>query len=178
MEMYSKKATTLKLTNIKSMPIRTFWITSVAFFICFFAWFGIVPFMPDVVRDLGLTPDQKWNSIVLAVTGTVFARLVIGKLCDRFGPRLCYTYLLLLGAIPVILIGFCTNPIAVFDLQTVHRFYRSLFCNHAVSYQHYVRTQYSRYGQCHLCGMGKFGRWSEPSRDALDCRCCGKFRCC
>lgn len=111
MEMYSKKATTLKLSDIKSIPIRTFWITSIAFFICFFAWFGIVPFMPDVVKDLGLTPDQKWNSIILAVTGTVFARLVIGKLCDRFGPRLCYTYLLLLGAIPVILIGFVQTPL-------------------------------------------------------------------
>ncbi|WP_209403389.1 MFS transporter [Pseudozobellia sp. WGM2] len=107
----SKKATTLKLTDIKSVPIRTFWITSIAFFICFFAWFGIVPFMPDVVKDLGLTPDQKWNSIILAVTGTVFARLLIGKLCDRFGPRICYTYLLILGAIPVILIGFVQTPL-------------------------------------------------------------------
>src|SRR5690606_20548321 len=107
----SKKATRLKLTDIKSIPIRTFWITSIAFFICFFAWFGIVPFMPDVVRDLGLTPQQKWDSIILAVTGTVFARLLIGKLCDRYGPRLCYTYLLILGAIPVILIGFVQTPI-------------------------------------------------------------------
>ncbi|HDZ05470.1 hypothetical protein LCGC14_0071200 [marine sediment metagenome] len=110
MENKSKKSTTLKLTDLKSMPIRTFWITSIAFFICFFAWFGIVPFMPDVVKDLGLTPDQKWNSIILAVTGTVFARLLIGKLCDKYGPRLCYTYLLILGAIPVILIGFVQTP--------------------------------------------------------------------
>ena len=110
MENVSKKSTTLKLSNFKSMPIRTFWITSIAFFICFFAWFGIVPFMPDVVKDLGLTPDQKWNSIILAVTGTVFARLLIGKLCDRYGPRLCYTYLLIFGAIPVILIGFVQTP--------------------------------------------------------------------
>ncbi len=111
METQSKRATTLKLTDLKSMPIRTFWITSIAFFICFFAWFGIVPFMPDVVKDLGLTPDQKWNSIILAVTGTVFARLLIGKLCDKYGPRLCYTYLLILGAIPVILIGFVQTPL-------------------------------------------------------------------
>ena len=111
MEFNSQKSTTLKLSNLKSMPIRTFWITSIAFFICFFAWFGIVPFMPDVVKDLGLTPDQKWNSIILAVTGTVFARLAIGKLCDKYGPRICYTYLLILGAIPVILLGFVQTPL-------------------------------------------------------------------
>lgn len=106
----SKQATTLNLLNFKSLPIRTFWITSIAFFLCFFSWFGIVPFMPYVVKDLGLTPDQKWNSIILAVTGTVFARLLIGKLCDKYGPRLVYTWLLICGAIPVILIGLSQTP--------------------------------------------------------------------
>ena len=106
----SQKATKLELTNLKSIPIQTFWITSLAFFLCFFAWFGIVPFMPDVVKDLGLTPEQKWNSIILAVSGTIFARLLVGKLCDKFGPRICYTYLLVLGSIPVILLGFVQTP--------------------------------------------------------------------
>ncbi|NNC49873.1 MAG: MFS transporter [Flaviramulus sp.] len=105
------KATRLNLFDFKNVSIRTFWITSVSFFMCFFAWFGIVPFMPDVVRDLGLTPDQKWNSIILAVSGTVFARLLIGKLCDKYGPRLCYTWLLILGAIPVILCGLVQTPL-------------------------------------------------------------------
>lgn len=109
--MNSVKATKLELFNLKSIPVRTFWITSIAFFLCFFAWFGIVPFMPDVVKELGLTPDQKWNSIILAVTGTVFARLLIGKLCDKYGPRLCYTWLLTLGAIPVILLGLVQTPL-------------------------------------------------------------------
>jgi len=109
--MNSSKATKLDLLNFKSLSTRTFWITSIAFFLCFFAWFGIVPFMPDVVKDLGLTPDQKWNSIILAVTGTVFARLLIGKLCDTYGPRLVYTALLLAGSIPVILIGLSQTPL-------------------------------------------------------------------
>ncbi len=111
MSVTSQKATALNLLNFKSIPTRTFWITSIAFFTCFFAWFGIVPFMPDVVRDLGLTPNQKWNSVILAVTGTVFARLLIGKLCDKYGPRLCYTFLLTIGALPVILIGFVQTPL-------------------------------------------------------------------
>ncbi len=106
----SQKATRLNFKDFKSVPMRTFWITSLAFFLCFFAWFGIVPFMPDVVKDLGLTPSQKWNSIILAVAGTVFARLLIGQLCDKYGPRLCYTYLLIFGAIPVILLGFVQTP--------------------------------------------------------------------
>ncbi|WP_435138684.1 MFS transporter [Formosa sp. A9] len=109
--MITAKATKLDLLNFKSLPTRTFWITAIAFFLCFFSWFGIVPFMPDVVKDLGLTPSQKWNSIILAVSGTVFARLLIGKLCDKYGPRLCYTWLLVIGAIPVILLGFVQTPL-------------------------------------------------------------------
>ena len=105
-----EKSTTLSLLNFKNVSTRTFWITSISFFLCFFAWFGIVPFMPDVVKDLGLTPDQKWNSIILAVSGTVFARLLIGKLCDKYGPRLCYTWLLILGSIPVVLCGLVQTP--------------------------------------------------------------------
>lgn len=110
MGISNQKATKLQLLNFSNISTRTFWITSISFFLCFFSWFGIVPFMPDVVKDLGLTPDQKWNSIILAVSGTVFARLLIGKLCDKYGPRLCYTYMLTLGAIPVILLGFVQTP--------------------------------------------------------------------
>ncbi|AUP77656.1 MFS transporter [Flavivirga eckloniae] len=105
------KSTNLNLLNLKNVSIRTFWITAISFFMCFFSWFGIVPFMPDVVKDLGLTPDQKWNSIILAVSGTVFARLLIGKLCDKYGPRMCYTWLLILGAIPVVLCGLVQTPL-------------------------------------------------------------------
>ncbi|MEL0456730.1 MFS transporter [Flavobacteriaceae bacterium SZ-1-7] len=109
-QIAQSKATKLSLLDFKNVSTRTFWITSISFFLCFFSWFGIVPFMPDVVKDLGLTPDQKWNSIILAVSGTVFARLLIGKLCDKYGPRLCYTWLLMLGAIPVILCGLVQTP--------------------------------------------------------------------
>ncbi len=110
LNLQAVKSEKLSLFDFKSISTRTFWITSISFFMCFFSWFGIVPFMPDVVRDLGLTPDQKWNSIILAVSGTVFARLLIGKLCDKYGPRLCYTFLLMLGAVPVVLCGLVQTP--------------------------------------------------------------------
>lgn len=85
------KTTKLNIFNLRSVPIRTFWMTFISCFMCFLSWFGIAPFMPHVVRDLGLSPNQKWNAIILAVSGTVFARLFVGKLCyihlsnDRLG---------------------------------------------------------------------------------------------
>ena len=48
-------------------------------------------------------------NIIGSVSITVIARLFIGWLCDRIGPRYSYTGLLLLGSIPVMGIGFAQN---------------------------------------------------------------------
>lgn len=81
-------------------------MTWFAFFLCFFAWFGIAPLMKIVRDEMHLTKDQIGWSIIGSVAITVLARLFIGWLCDRIGPRLCYTGLLLLASIPVMGIGF------------------------------------------------------------------------
>jgi NNP family nitrate/nitrite transporter-like MFS transporter len=80
-------------------------MTWFAFFSCFFAWFGIAPLMIIVREELSLTKSQVGWTIIASVAATVFARFFIGWLCDRIGPRLSYTYLLMLGAFPVALIG-------------------------------------------------------------------------
>ena len=85
--------------------MRAFHLSWFAFFLCFFGWFGIAPLMKVVADELSLTPEQIGNCIIASVTITIFARIIIGCLCDRFGPRLCYTWLLILGSIPVMGIG-------------------------------------------------------------------------
>lgn len=106
------KATSLWGNFFKlGMPqIRAFHMTWFAFFLCFFAWFGIAPLMKVVRDELQLTQSQIGWSIIASVASTVVARLVIGWLCDRIGPRLAYTWLLSLGSIPVMLIGLANDP--------------------------------------------------------------------
>jgi MFS transporter, NNP family, nitrate/nitrite transporter len=88
------------------MPqIRAFHMTWFAFFLCFFAWFGIAPLMPVVRQELGLTQSQVGWSIIASVAATIIARLVVGWLCDRIGPRRAYTWLLIFGSLPVMGIG-------------------------------------------------------------------------
>ena len=88
------------------MPqIRAFHMSWFAFFLCFFAWFGIAPLMPIVRDELALTQQQVGWCIIASVSVTVLARLFMGWLCDRIGPRLAYTWLLVLGSIPVMGIG-------------------------------------------------------------------------
>ncbi len=65
--------------------------------------------MKVVREEMSLTKEQVGWCIIGSVTATVFARLLIGWLCDRIGPRLAYTWLLLLGSIPVMSIGLATD---------------------------------------------------------------------
>jgi len=100
------KATSLKLRDFSSAPMRAFHTTWVAFFLCFFGWFGLAPLMPVVRDELHLTKEQVGNSAIAAVAITILARLLMGWLCDRIGPRKAYTALLLFGSIPVMAVGF------------------------------------------------------------------------
>lgn len=102
---FKNKATRIELLNFSKPPMRSFHVTWFAFFLCFFGWFGIAPLMSIVREDLGLTKEQIGNTVIASVFITIFARLLIGWLCDRFGPRKAYTYLLILGSFPVMLIG-------------------------------------------------------------------------
>lgn len=101
----SEKATAINLTDLKSVPMRTFHLTWLTFFLCFFGWFGIAPLMPIVRDDLALTQTQVGHIIIGSVSITIFARLFFGWLCDRIGPRISYTILLLVGSLPVMGIG-------------------------------------------------------------------------
>src|SRR5579864_5304125 len=95
----------IRLFSLGSIQMRTFQITWLMFFVCFFGWFGLAPLMPAIRVDLGLTKSQVGNTIIASVSSTILARLLIGRLCDRWGPRKTAVRLLLIGSIPVLLVG-------------------------------------------------------------------------
>ncbi|HTE28553.1 MFS transporter [Flavitalea sp.] len=103
--------TKLNIFSGRGIQMRTFHITWLTFFFCFFAWFGIAPLMPLVSEQLHLTKAQKGNVAIAAVSATIIARLLIGRLTDKFGPRKVYTWLLVICAFPVIFIGLADSYI-------------------------------------------------------------------
>jgi MFS transporter, NNP family, nitrate/nitrite transporter len=105
------KATSLwrNFFNVRMVQIRTFHMTWFAFFSCFFAWFGIAPLMIVVRDEMGFTKSQVGWTIIASVAMTILARFFIGWLCDRIGPRLSYTFLLIFGAFPVAGIGLANS---------------------------------------------------------------------
>ena len=95
----------IHLLDFHSRPMRAFHLSWFAFFLSFIAWFGIAPLMAMVRDDLKLTKAQVGNTVIASVAITIFARLLTGWLCDRFGPRRTYSVLLLFGSLPVMGIG-------------------------------------------------------------------------
>ena len=99
----------LNIFSLKGVQMKTFHITWLTFFFCFFAWFGIAPLMPLVSESLHLTKGQKANAAIAAVSATIIARLIVGRLTDKYGPRKVYTWLLVLCAFPVMFIGLANS---------------------------------------------------------------------
>lgn len=99
----------LHVFSFKGVQMRTFHITWLTFFVCFFGWFGLAPLMPTIKETLHLSKSQIGNIIIASVSGTIIARLLIGRLCDTWGPRKTYTALLLLGSIPVMGVGLANS---------------------------------------------------------------------
>ncbi len=103
------KATRIELFSLRTPQMRAFHLTWMAFFVCFFAWFACAPLMPVLKGEFGLTAGQIANINIAAVAVTILVRLVIGPMCDRFGPRKTYTGLLALGALPVLGVALARN---------------------------------------------------------------------
>lgn len=97
--------TKLNILSLKGVQMRTFHITWLMFFMCFFGWFGLAPLMPTIRTELHLTKAQVGNTIIASVSATIIARLIIGRLCDSWGPRKTAIRLLLAGSMPVFLVG-------------------------------------------------------------------------
>ncbi|MEB3826568.1 MFS transporter [Phormidium sp. CCY1219] len=71
-----------------------------AFFLSFVVWFNFAPLATIIREDLGLSVEQIRTLGICNVALTVPARILIGMLLDRFGPRLTYSILLVYAAIP------------------------------------------------------------------------------
>lgn len=84
-------------------------ISWLAFFITFMVWFNFSPLLQAVKTSLGLTTEQIKTLLILNVALTIPARVVVGMLTDRYGPRIVYSLLLAICAIPCFVFAFSTT---------------------------------------------------------------------
>lgn len=89
-----------------SGKIKILHLTWIAFFISFFVWFNHAPLLIAIKETLGLTSQQIKTLLILNVALTIPARIIIGMLVDKFGPKRTYATLLSLGSIPCFMFAF------------------------------------------------------------------------
>jgi NNP family nitrate/nitrite transporter-like MFS transporter len=71
-----------------------------AFFLTFVCWFNFAPFATTIGKQLQLAPEQIKTLGICNLALTIPARIIIGMLLDRFGPRKTYSILLIFAVVP------------------------------------------------------------------------------
>ena len=77
-----------------SGKMKTLHLSWMAFFITFVVWFNFAPLLQMVKETLGLSTEEIKTLLILNVALTIPARVIIGMLTDKYGPRLVYSILL------------------------------------------------------------------------------------
>ncbi|MGH8582243.1 MAG: NarK family nitrate/nitrite MFS transporter [Gammaproteobacteria bacterium] len=89
-------ASTFKLYSLTG-KFRILHLSWLAFFLSFVVWFNHAPLLAAIRHSFTLSEAEVKALLVLNVALTIPARILIGMLVDRIGPRLTFSMLLALG---------------------------------------------------------------------------------
>lgn len=95
----------LRLLDLRDPKIVTLHLSWFAFFVTFLIWFNHAPLLASIQASLGMSEQQVKGLLVLNVALTIPARIVIGMLVDRFGPRRTFSALLVLASLVCLLVA-------------------------------------------------------------------------
>lgn len=88
---------------------RVLHLTWFAFFISFFVWFNQTGLLLQIQKALNLSAEQFKSLLILNVVLTIPARILIGALVDKYGPRMTYSVLLAASSIPCLVYALADN---------------------------------------------------------------------
>ena len=96
-----------ELIDFNQERIRVLHYTWIAFFITFFVWFNMAPVATTMLRNIEwLTKEHIKVLAICNVALTIPARIIIGALIDRYGPRRVFSGLMISMAFPVFTFAF------------------------------------------------------------------------
>lgn len=101
------------LTVQPDAPIAGRWrmlnLAWVSFFLTFVVWYNLGSFSTTIARVLHLTKEQSQVLLLCNLALTIPARVGVGMLVDRFGPRRVYTWLLAFASLPCLGVAFSNH---------------------------------------------------------------------
>jgi len=100
----------LGLLEFHREEIKILHFTWIAFFITFYVWFNMAPLATTMLKTQGwLTREHIKVLAICNVALTIPGRIVIGALIDRYGPRIVFSILMVVMAVPTITFAFGTT---------------------------------------------------------------------
>ncbi|CAC5369369.1 NRT [Mytilus coruscus] len=111
------RAKQFQLFSVRRPYMRAFHTSWFCFFLAFTSWFGIQPLIPTIMKELKLSKKDVANSGIASVAATIGLRIIVGPLCDKFGPRRIMSAILLTGSIPMALAGLIKNGTGLIVLR-------------------------------------------------------------
>ncbi|XEC95274.1 NarK family nitrate/nitrite MFS transporter [Paenibacillus tarimensis] len=95
------------LFRFKDEKIKVLHLTMIAFFITFVTWFNMAPLATTMIEETGwLTAKHIGVLGIMNVALTIPARIIIGSLLDKYGPRVVFSLLLIVMSIPTFVFAF------------------------------------------------------------------------
>ncbi|MEE9423997.1 MAG: MFS transporter [Methylococcales bacterium] len=89
--------------------IRILHLTWFAFFLSFMVWFAHAPLMAVIRDSMGLTDQEVKILLILNIALTIPARIIVGMLVDKYGPKQLFSSILILGGLISIAFAFAQN---------------------------------------------------------------------
>jgi NNP family nitrate/nitrite transporter-like MFS transporter len=77
---------------------RTLHLTWFAFFLSFMVWFNHAPLMASIQETFALSKQEVKALLIMNVALTIPARIIIGMMVDKYGPRIMYSSLLFISS--------------------------------------------------------------------------------
>lgn len=95
----SNSSSTSKLNLFSfSGNTRTLHLTWFAFFLSFMVWFNHAPLMASIQETFALSKQEVKALLIMNVALTIPARIIVGMLVDKYGPRIMYSSLLFISS--------------------------------------------------------------------------------
>jgi nitrate/nitrite transporter NarK len=97
--------------RFRNAEIKALHLTWIAFFICFYVWFNMAPLASSMLASVDwLTRDDLRLFAIANVALTIPARIIVGMVLDKCGPRRVFSVLMVAMAIPTFVFAFAPIP--------------------------------------------------------------------
>ncbi len=95
------------LFRVRDPEIKALHLTWIAFFITFYVWFNMAPLATTMIKEVAwLTKRELKLFAICNVALTIPARLIVGMMLDKYGPRRVFSVVMVSMALPTFVFAF------------------------------------------------------------------------